>query len=360
MKIAIIGLSNSGKTTVYNVLTGLEIETTVYPSMALEPNIGIVKIPDYRLDILSKIFKPKKTTPIAIQYIDCPSIIKGDLKHNKMIFNFLKDADSLIHIIRSFQDDFIIHPINNINILRDFRIIEDELIFTDFELIEKRLESIELLKKKGKKINEIEKNILLKCKRELEKEKPLRNLKFSNDEKLNLRHLQFISDKSEVIVLNIAELDINKVEEQINQILNLYGNHPLIKVLALSAKVEMDIAQMDEDDAIQFLEDLGIDEPARDRLIRISFENLGLITFFTVGSDEVKAWYVKKGADALTAAGKIHTDIQRGFIKAEVVAYEDFVSLGSMAAAREKGLLRLEGKKYEVRDGDIINFRFNV
>jgi GTP-binding protein YchF len=362
MKIAIIGLSNSGKTTIYNALTGLNIEITIYPTISGEPNLGMVKVPDSRLNVLTEIFNPKKTTPITVQYVDCPGIIKGDVKQNRIVFDLLKDADSLVHVIRTFENDAVIHSMNDINPLRDIRIVEDELIFRDFELIEKRFESIEISKKKGKKINDAENKILFKCKDMLEQGNPLRDIKFSADELLTLRHLQFMSNKPEVMALNIEELDLNNAgaNEQIMQVLNYYENRSTVKVLTLSAKVEMDIAQMAHDEAVEFLDDLGIDDPARNKLIRVSFENLGLITFFTVGSDEVKAWHVRKGADALSAAGKIHSDIQRGFIRAEVVAYEDFVSLGSMAAARDKGLLRLEGKKYEVRDGDIINFRFNV
>jgi GTP-binding protein YchF len=362
MKIAIIGLSNSGKTTVYNALTGLDIETTIYPTTVNEPNLGMVKVPDNRLDILTEIFNPKKTTPIMVQYVDCPSIIKGDAKHNRIVFDLLKDADSLVHVVRAFEDETVMHPIGNIDPLRDIKTVEDEWIFGDFELVEKRLESIEFSKKKAMKIDESERMALHKCKEILEQENPLRDGKFSANELLALRHLQFMSDKPEVIAINIDETDLNsnRAEEQIRQALNYYGNRSTVKVLALSANIEMDIAQMETDEAGEFLDDLGIDEPARNRLIRVSFENLGLRTFFTVESDEVKAWHVRKGADALSAAGKIHTDIQRGFIKAEVVSYDDFVSLRSMVAAREKGLLRLEGKTYEVRDGDIIKFRFNV
>jgi ribosome-binding ATPase YchF (GTP1/OBG family) len=341
MKIAIIGLSNSGKTTVYNALTGLNIETTIYPTAVNEPNLGMVKVPDHRLDILTEIFNPKKTTPIMVQYVDCPSFIKGDAKHNRIVFDLLKDADSLVHVVRTFEDEMVMHPIGNIDPLRDVKTVEDEWIFGDFELVEKRLESIEFSKKKAMKIDESERMALHKCREILEQENPLRDGEFSANELLAFRHLQFMSDKPEVIAINIDEMDLNsnRAEEQIRQVLNYYGDRSTVKVLALSAKVEMDIAQMETDEAGEFLGDLGIDEPA---------------------SDEVRAWQIKKGADALSAAGKIHTDIQRGFIKAEVVSYDDFVSLRSMAAAREKGLLRLEGKTYEVRDGDIIKFRFNV
>jgi GTP-binding protein YchF len=362
MKIAITGLSNSGKTTVYNALTGLDVDTTVYPSTEAELNLGVVRVPDSRLDVLTEIFKPKKSTLLAVQYIDCLGLTRGDPKQNRNVFDLLKDADSLVHVVRTFDDEMVVHPMGDIDPLRDVKTVENELIFGDFELVEKRLESIEFSKKKGKKVDEAERALLLKYKRILEQESPLRDIGFSNDEFLTLRHLQFMSNKPEVVALNIAEADLNTdTEANIRRkISDFYGERSSVKVLALSAKVEMDIAQMEADEAKEFLEDLGIGEPARKRLIRVSFENLGMITFFTVVSDEVRAWAIRKGADALSAAGKVHTDIQRGFIRAEVVAYEDFVSFRSMAAAREKGLLRLEGKTYGVKDGDIINFRFNI
>lgn len=362
MKIAITGLSNSGRTTVYNALTGLGVETTVYPTTAGEPNLGVVRVPDQRLDALTEIFKPRKTTPLAVQYVDCPGLAKGDPKQNRSVFDLLKDAESLVHVVRAFEDEAVVHPMGGVDPLRDVKAVEDELLFGDFELVEKRLESIELSRKKGNKVDEAERAALLKCRGALEQESPLRDVEFSADELLALRHLQFMSNKPEVVAINIAEEDLNTQREADikGEVVDYYGGRSPVKVLTLSAKVEMDIAQMEADEAGEFLDDLGIGEPARKRLIRVSFENLGLITFFTVVSDEARAWTVRKGADALSAAGKVHTDIQRGFIRAEVVAYEDFVLLRSMAAAREKGLLRLEGKTYGVKDGDIINFRFNV
>lgn len=362
MQIAITGLSNSGKTTLFNALTGQKIETTVYPSVGGEPNIGVVKVPDKRIDKLTEMFKPKKTTFATVEYIDFMGITKDDLKQNKAVFERLKDASAVIHVVRCFDNDSVMHPLGDVDPIRDVRAVESELVFGDFELVEKRLESMELSIKKGKKPPEDEKKVLLKCKAALEKEIPLRELEWNADDLKAVRHLQFMSIKPTVIVLNIGEKDINSsnANEAEGQIKAIFEGKPNCAVLTVSASIEMDIAGMSAEDAAVFLDDLGIKEPALLKLIRHTYEILGLISFFTVGEDEVRAWTINRGTSAHNAAGKIHSDIEKGFIRAEVVAYEDFIRLGGMQEAKEKGLHRLEGKTYEVKDGDIINFRFNV
>lgn len=379
MKIAIIGLSNSGKTTIFNALTGQNIETTIYPTTSMEPNLGIVKVPDSRLDRLSEIFKPRKTTYATVEYIDYLGITKGDIKQNRKVFDLIKDVDAVVHVIRAFEDDRVLYPLNNVDPIRDLETLELELIFGDLELIEKRLQKIEEVTRKGKKPDETEKKILLRCKESLEKEIPLRYLYFNEDEKRAIRHLQFISIKPEVLVLNIDENDLNtdrpeKFEKEIEHYFEskqIPPSPPLLKggrgglkihysLLSLCGKIEMEISRLSPEDARLFLDDLGIKEPASSKLIHQCYEVLGLISFFTYVGDEVKAWNIPKGTTALKAAGKIHSDIEKGFIKAEVISFDDFISSGSIHAAREKGLLRLEGKTYEVKDGDIINFRFNV
>ncbi len=362
MKIGITGLSNSGKTTVFNALTGLGVETTVYPTTGGEPNMGVVKVPDLRVDKLSGIFNPKKTTHSTVQYIDYVGLTRGDTKQNSSVAEFIKDADALVHVVRAFEDESVVHPLGKVNPVSDVAAVEAELLLGDMGLVERRLEGIEGAKKKGKKPGEEEKQCLLKCKEALDAETALRDVEFTEAERRAMRHLQFMSMKPEVVVLNIAEADLNtaKAAQLEEKVRGFYGGKSSVEVLSLSGKVEMDIAEMSPEEAGAFLADLGIEEPALDRLIRVCYGKVGLISFFTVGDDEVKAWAVRKGADALTAAGKIHSDIQRGFIRAEVVAYADFIALGGMGKAREKGLLRLEGKTYPVKDGDIINFRFNV
>ena len=369
MKIGIIGLSNSGKTTVFNALTGQTLETTIYPTTSGEPAIGIVKVPDSRLDRVSEIFKPKKTTYATVEYIDYIGLTKGDTNQNRKVFDLIKDVDAITHVVRAFENDAVIHPMNTVNPLRDIETVELELIFGDFELVEKRLHRMEEATKKGKRPDEAEKRLLLKCRDALEKEIPLRNVEFTEEEQKAMKPLQFISTKPEVVALNIGEdaLHTNKEKDLLKEVEGFfqkrYGNSLLAtrySFLSLCGKIEMEIARLSSEDAKMFLDDLGIKEPALSRLIHVCYDVLGLISFFTYVGDEVKAWTIPRGTNALKAAGKIHSDIERGFIRAEVVSFDDFLSSGSIHVAKEKGLLRLEGKPYEVKDGDIINFRFHV
>lgn len=366
MKLAIIGLSNSGKTTVFNALTGQNLETTIYPTVSGEPNFGVVKVPDNRVERLAGIYKPKKVTYATVEYIDYIGLTKGDVAQNRKVFDLIKDADAIVHVVRAFDDDSVTHPLNEINPLRDIETLELELIFGDLEFVDKRLERMEDGYKRGKKPNETEKKLLLKCKEALEKEIPLRLVSFDEEEQKVMKPLQFVSTKPEVVVLNVGENDLNtnkgkmlidKAQEFFRRNSSLVTRH---SSLSLCGKIEMEIAQLASEDAGVFLDDLRIDEPALNKLIHVSYELLGLISFLTVGEDEVRAWTVARGTNAQKAAGKIHSDIERGFIRAEVVSYNDFISSGSMSGARDKGLLRLEGKTYEIKDGDIINFRFNV
>ena len=361
LKIAIIGLANSGETTVFNALTGLNLETTIYPSLTAEPHTGVVKVPDTRVDKLSEIYKPKKTTYATVEYIDYIGLTKGDMEQNRKVFDLIKDADAVVHVIRMFADESVVHPLGSVDPKRDAETIELEMIFGDLELVEKRLERMEQGMKRGKKPDEAEKKLLLKCKEVLESETPLRDAEFTEEEQKAMRHLQFMSIKPEVILLNVDEQEM-KSEKTINttsELQSLFKGEK-VKVLYLCGKIEMEIAQLSQDEAAGFLEDLGISEPALNKLIHVSYDLLGLISFLTVGEDEVRAWTISSGTSAQKAAGRIHSDIERGFIRAEVVSYNDFIASGNMAGAREKGLLRLEGKTYEVKDGDIINFRFNV
>jgi len=364
MKIAIIGFINSGKTTLFNALTGQALETTPYPTLAGagEPHPGVVNVPDERVSRLSGIYKPKKTTYAAVEYVDYLGLTKGDPKQNAKVFGTIKDADALLHVVRAFEDPAVPHPFKGVDPLRDMSYLEQELVLGDLELVEKRFMRMEEGKKKGKKPNEAEREVLLKCKETLENEVPLRDLEFSEDELKNIRHLEFVSVKPEVVVFNIPEDYLKEREKEAGELLagareKLKGN---TEALAVAGKIEMELAQLAPEEADAFLQDLGIEKPARARLIRTCYRLLDLISFFTVGEDEVKAWTIRNGTTALKAAGKIHSDIEKGFIKAEVVHYEDFIKTGGMAEARREGLLRLEGKTYIVRDGDIINFRFAI
>ncbi len=361
MKIAITGLANSGKTTLFNALTGQNLETTIYATVAAEPHLGVVKVPDARIEKLSAIYKPKKTTYATVEYVDYIGLTKGDVEQNRKVFDLVKDADAIVHVIRGFEDEAVVHPLGGVDPKRDAETIELEMIFGDLELVDKRLERMEQGAKRGKKPDEAEKKLLQKCKGFLEAEKALRDAEFSEEERKAMSHLQFMSIKPEVVVVNVGEKDANsdKTAATVSALQSFFGGKR-VRVLSLCGKIEMEIAQLQPEEAAAFLEDLAIKEPALNKLIHVSYDLLGLISFLTSGEDEVRAWTIMKGMNAQQAAGKIHSDIERGFIRAEVVSYDDFISCGSMPAARDKGLLRLEGKTYEVRDGDIINFRFNV
>lgn len=359
MKVGIIGLSNAGKTTVFNALTGQALETPIYTTTTGDPHIGVVKVPDTRLGKISDMFKPKKTTYATIEYIDYFGITKGDLEQNRKVFDLIKDVDATVHVVRGFSDDTVIHSLGTVDQLRDIETIELELIFGDLEFVEKRLKKMEQGAKRGKKPDESEKKLILKCKERLEHEGALRNVDFHEQDILAMRHLQFLSTKPEVLLLNIGEKDLHSENSEVIQS-SIRDRYPLLPVLSMCGKIEMEIAQLSPEDAQLFLNDLGIDEPTSNKVIRTCYELLGLVSFFTYAGDEVRAWAITKGSGAQKAARKVHSDIERGFIRAEVISFEDFISVGNLHNAREKGLLRLEGKTYEVKDGDIINFRFNV
>jgi hypothetical protein len=283
------------------------------------------------------------------------------MDQNRKVFDLIKDADAIVHVVRGFEDEAVSHPLGSVNPRRDAETLELEMVFGDLELVDKRLERMDEGMKRGKKPEETEKRVLLKCKEVLEQEKPLRDIEFGEDEEKSMRHLQFMSIKPEVVALNVSEADLNteKAVKQLTELQSFYRGKQ-VKVISLCGKIEMEIAQLFADEARAFLDDLGIEEPALNKLIHVSYDLLGLISFLTCGEDEVRAWTINRGMAAQNAAGKIHSDIERGFIRAEVVSFDDFMAQGGMSGARDKGQLRLEGKTYEVRDGDIINFRFNV
>ena len=361
MKTAIIGLANSGKTTIFNALTGLDLEVTIFPTLSGEHHNGVVRVPDERLERLSGIYRPKKTTMATVEYVDYIGLSKGDMAQNRKVFDLIRDADAIVHVVRGFDDESVSHPMGSVGPRRDAETVELEMIYGDLELVEKRIERMEEGAKKGKKGDEMEQTVLLKCKEALEKEIPLRDLDFTEEEERAMKSLQFMSIKPQLVVLNVSEDEMNSARtKEAGEELKVFFKGKKVAVLDLCGKIEMEIAQLPPDEARLFLDDLGIAEPALNKLINLSYDLLGLISFLTAGEDEVRAWTIRRGTDAQRAAGKIHSDIERGFIRAEVVAYEDFIAHGSMAAARDKGLVRLEGKGYEVKDGDIINFRFNV
>ena len=357
MKIGIIGLENSGKTTLFNALTGQDLPTESYPTREAEPTLGVVKVPDPRVEELAAIYEPRKTTFATVEYLDYLGVVQGDPRRNRKVADMVKDVEAVVHVVRGFQDPSVAHPLESVDPRRDAGVVELELVFADLELVEKRLERIDDGRRKGRKPAEGEEEVLVKCRAALEGEVPLRAVGFTEGELRAVQHLQFISAKPELMILNVGEDAAGAGDGGGAAALREAFRLP---VLTMPGKIEMEISQLSPDGAELFLKDLGIAGSAMARVIGFCYEHLGLISFLTVGKDEVRAWTVKRGTPALEAAGKIHSDIQKGFIRAEVVACDDFRREGSMAAAREKGLVRLEGKTYEVRDGDIINFRFNV
>lgn len=372
MRLLITGFSNSGKTTIFNALTGLNLPVTIYPTLITEkaePHTGIVNVPDERVQRLSAIFKPKKTTHTVIECIDYAGLTKEGATQNSKVFNLLKDADAIVHVVRAFEDLQVLHPLGDVNPQRDVKAFESELILKDLEIVERRLERIDLSLKKGKREDAPgEKELLGKCKKTLENEIPLREINLNEEERRLMQTYQFLSQKPEVILLNIGECDIEgekvtQLEEDIKRCFvgddSCREGKELSPFLTVCGKTEIEIAELSEEERVVFLEELKIKEPILKRFCRAVYEALHMITFFTVVKNEVRAWAIKKGTNALKAAGKIHSDMEKGFIKAEVINFDDFVSSGeSMAEAKSRGLVRLEGKDYIVKEGDIINFRF--
>ncbi len=364
MQIGIVGLPNSGKTTIFNALTRGEAETTAYASGSMEVHTAVVDVPDERVGRLSEIFKPKRTIYAKVQYNDIGGVTKGIGSSGGMsgqLLNRMSQNDALLLVIRAFENELVPHPEGSVDPVRDVEIVLTEFLLSDMSLVDNRLKRIEERLKKGGDPKERtaykeEKELLLRLQTVLEEEKPLRGIELTPEEEKTLRAFGLLTLKPLLVVVNAGEEGYELPEE-----LAELNDQPETAVMVLQGKVEMELAQMDPEEAAEFLEAFGIEEPGLNRVIRKSYELLGLQSFFTVGEDEVRAWTVRKGATAVEAAAAIHTDLARGFIRAEVIHYDDLIACGgSMAEARKQGLLRLEGKEYVVRDGDIVHIRFNV
>ncbi len=366
MEIGIIGLPKSGKTTVFNALTRGGAQTGSYSSAAIAPNIGVVKVPDTRLDKLTELLKPKRTVPAEVTYIDVAAPAKGSGKGEgpgSQFLSYLSKVDALAHVVRAFEDERVPHSEGSVDPERDIATLNLEIAFADLAIIERRLErlkdSLKGAKPQEREAFSREETLLTKIKTALEGDMPIREQAFSEQEIKEIENFQFLTAKPMLLLLNIGEDQIPEVDSPEAKCGNLYRKDSC-EVTALRGQVEMELAQLSDTEAQEFREDMGLEESGLDRAIRLSYGLLGLISFFTIGSDEVKAWTIRRDTTAQKAAGKIHTDMERGFIRAEVIGFDDLVKCGSLAESRKQGLLRLEGKNYIVKDGDVVTILFNI
>jgi len=361
MKVGLLGFPKVGKTTLLNILTGAHIAVDKYASGKSQPNVGVARVPEPRLDRLAEMFHPKKTTYAQIDFLDIQGLQKGEAK-DALDLKEMRNVDAIAHVVRAFRDPEIAHSEGTIQPKRDLETMETELILADLDVAQRRLERLELnIKKMKNKDDEAELPIMKRCLEALEKEIPIREVDLQDDEIRKIRGFAFLTAKPLLIIVNLDEADVRTIPTFVADLgLERHAGRRQMALCAISAKVEEEIAALEPADARAFLEDLGLREPAKDRLIRAAFGLLGLIQFFTAGEDECRSWPIRIGTRAPRAAGAIHSDIERGFIRAEVVTYDDLIAAGSLAAARERARLRAEGKEYVVKDGDVINFRFNV
>ena len=356
MQLGILGFPKAGKTSLFNLLTGAEQATDKF-STSDKVNLGLAKVPDPRLVELRELYNPKKFTLATLEYFDIPGIKKGEGAESLNLAQ-LKNADGLVHVVRAFEDPEILHSEGSLDPSRDIASIDLELILADHALVERRLERLEQNKKRGLKPEEQREETLLQdvILPALENETPLRNLELAAEDELRLRGFQLLSAKSMQVVLNVDEDRLGDADTMVAALELPEG----VPAAVFSAPIEAEISKLAPEEQQEFLADYGLSEPSLDRALRTSYDLLGLISFFTVGEDEVRAWTVRRGTVARKAAGAIHTDIERGFIRAEVVPSGELLRLGSMAACRDEGVLKLEGKEYPVQDGEVIHFRFNV
>lgn len=365
MKLGIVGLPNVGKSTLFNSLTKAGAESANYPFCTIDPNIGIVAVPDERLKLLGDMYHSKKVTPAVIEFVDIAGLVKGASKGEGLGNQFLsniREVDAIVHVVRCFEDTNVIHVDGNINPLRDIETINLELIFSDIEILERRIAKTGKAARMDKSLAK-EAALLESLKAHLENGKLARSYETEDEDELALlSSYNLLTYKPVIFAANVAEDDL--ADDGVNnagvQSVREFAKETGSEVFVICAQIEQEIAELDDEEKMMFLEDLGLSESGLEKLIKASYHLLGLHSFLTAGEDETRAWTIKIGTKAPVAAGKIHTDFERGFIKAEVVNYKDLLEQGSLAAAREKGLVGMEGKEYVVKDGDVILFRFNV
>ena len=363
MKIGIVGLPNVGKSTMFNSITNAGAECANYPFCTIEPNVGVVAVPDERLDKLTQMYKPQKTTPAVIEFVDIAGLVKGASKGEGLGNKFLshiREVDAICEVVRCFNDDNIVHVDGSVEPLRDIETINLELIFADIETIDKRLDKARKNLKADKKY-QFEIDTLEKVKGTLEEGKSARTLDYSDEEKEILKDAFLLTMKPILYIANVSENELENPfdNENVGKV-SQYAKSENAEVIPLCVKLEEELSSLDKEDKIEMLHELGLEESGLDKVIKSSYKLLGLMSFLTAGEPEVRAWTIKIGTKAPQAAGKIHSDIERGFIRAEVVSYDDLIREGSMNGVKEKGLMRLEGKDYIMKDGDIVLFRFNV
>ena len=365
MKLGIVGLPNVGKSTLFNSLTKAGAESANYPFCTIDPNVGVVTVPDERLNLLGDFYKSKKVTPAVIEFVDIAGLVKGASKGEGLGNQFLaniREVDAIVHVVRCFEDSNVVHVDGSIDPLRDIETINLELVFSDLEILERRIAKVTKTARMDKEAAK-ELTFLEKVKAHLEEGQLAITLETENeDEDAWLATYNLLTAKPVIYAANVAEDDIadDGANNQYVQAVREYAAKQNSEVFVICAQIEEEISELDEDERKMFLEDLGLTESGLEKLVRASYHLLGLMSFLTAGEDETRAWTIKIGTKAPQAAGKIHTDLERGFIKAEVVNYQDLLDCGSYAGAREKGLVRMEGKEYVVQDGDVILFRFNV